>query len=65
MELILLKEIENNNKLFEEIKHIDKNGVEFWHARELMPILQYSNWQNFEKIINKAKISCENAISLC
>jgi len=61
MELILLKEIDKNNKSFEEIKHIDENGVEFWYARELMPVLQYSNWQNFEKIIDKAKISCENS----
>jgi len=61
MELILLKEINKNNKSFENIKHIDENGIEFWNARELMPILQYSNWQNFEKIINKAKISCENS----
>jgi len=61
MELILLKEINKNNKSFEDIKHIDENGVEFWYARELMPILQYSNWQNFEKIIDKAKISCENS----
>ena len=61
MELILLKEIDKNNKSFEDIKYIDENGVEFWYARELMPILQYSNWQNFEKIINKAKISCENS----
>ena len=56
-----MKKIDNNNKSFEEIKHIDENGVEFWYARELMPILQYSNWQNFEKIINKAKLSCENS----
>ena len=49
------------NKKFEEIKHIDENGVKYWYARELMPILQYSNWQNFEKIIEKAKISCENS----
>jgi len=56
-----LKEIERNNKSFEDIKHTDENGVEFWYARELMPILQYSNWQNFEKIVNKAKISCENS----
>ena len=56
-----MKEIDENNKTFEDIKHIDENGVEFWYARELMPILQYSNWQNFEKIINKAKISCENS----
>ena len=56
-----MKEIDKNNKSFENIKHIDENGVEFWYARELMPILQYSNWQNFEKIIDKAKISCENS----
>ena len=53
--------IDKTNKSFEDIKHIDENGVEFWYARELMPILQYSNWQNFEKIIDKAKISCENS----
>ena len=58
---MLLKEADKNNKSFEDIKHIDKNGIEFWYARELMPVLQYSNWQNFEKIINKAKISCENS----
>ena len=56
-----MKEIDENNMFFEDIKHIDENGVEFWYARELMPILQYSNWQNFEKIIDKAKISCENS----
>ena len=56
-----MNDIDKNNKSFEDIKHIDENGVEFWYARELMPILQYSNWQNFEKIINKAKISCKNS----
>ena len=59
--MILLNDIDKNNKSFEDIKHIDENGVEFWYARELMPILQYSNWQNFEKIIDKAKISCKNS----
>ena len=56
-----MNDIDKNNKSFEDIKHIDENGVEFWYARELMPVLQYSNWQNFEKIIDKAKISCENS----
>ena len=56
-----MKDTDNTNKSFEDIKHIDENGVEFWYARELMPILQYSNWQNFEKIIDKAKISCKNS----
>ncbi len=56
-----MKEMDKNNKSFEDIKHIDENGVEFWFARELMSILQYSNWQNFEKIIDKAKVSCQNS----
>ena len=60
-EMVILKELEKNNKSFEDIKHIDENGMEFWYARELMFILQYSNWQNFEKIIEKAKISCKNS----
>ena len=51
---------EIGNKTFEEIKHIDENGAEYWYARELMIALQYNKWQNFKKIINKAKISCEN-----
>ena len=50
-----------NNKTFEDIKHIDENEIEFWYARELMPILQYTKWQNFEKILDKAKISCANS----
>ncbi len=49
------------NKKFEEIKHTNENGIEFWYARELMLILQYSKWQNFERIIEKAKITCENS----
>ena len=46
---------------FESIKHIDENGVEYWNARELMDILTYSKWGNFEKVINKAKEACENS----
>lgn len=56
-----MNDLINENQAFEGIKHNDENGVEYWYARELMPILQYSNWQNFEKIIDKAKTSCENS----
>ena len=49
------------NETFENIKHIDENGVEYWYARELMPVLQYAKWQNFKKIIKKAMIACENS----
>ena len=49
------------NENFENIKHIDENGVEYWYARELMPILQYSKWENFKKVLEKAMIACENS----
>lgn len=50
-----------NEKNFEDIKCQDELGMEYWWARELMSLLQYSNWQNFEKIINKAIIACEKS----
>jgi DNA-damage-inducible protein D len=46
------------NKNFEDIKRIDENGVEYWEARELMLILEYSKWSNFENVIEKAKTAC-------
>ena len=56
-----MKEIDKNNKSFEDIKHIDENGVEFWYARELQKVLNYSEWRKFEGVIKKAKISCKNS----
>ena len=50
-----------NHKTFEDIKHIDENGTEYWEARELMKMLEYNKWENFEKVINKAKEACENS----
>ena len=41
-----------NNSSFESIRHIDEEGREFWYARELMTILEYNKWENFEKVIN-------------
>ena len=46
---------------FESIKHIDENGVEFWYARELMKVLNYSKWGNFIKVIDKAIKACKNS----
>ncbi|MBR3002240.1 MAG: DNA damage-inducible protein D [Clostridia bacterium] len=51
----------NNNKTFEDIKHIDENGVEFWFARELQNVLDYREWRKFENVIKKAIVSCENS----
>ncbi len=47
--------------IFESIKHVDEYGNEYWYARELMKILEYNKWENFEKVIVKAKESCENS----
>ncbi len=38
---------EYTEKIFEEIKHIDEKGNEYWEARELMPLLGYSKWEDF------------------
>ena len=57
-----MNEIKNyTEKLFEDIKHIDENGNEYWYARELQPTLKYTQWRRFENVINKAKTACENS----
>ena len=47
-----------NEQTFESIKHINENGQEFWYARELMPLLGYERWENFEKAISRSIDSC-------
>ena len=46
---------------FESIKHTDENGVEFWYARELMIMLEYSKWGNFKNVIKKARDACKGS----
>ncbi len=53
--------IYKTEKDFESIKYTDENGVGFWYARELMITLEYSKWENFIKVINKANQSCKNS----
>ena len=53
--------IKSTEKTFEEIKHIDENGIEFWYARELMQALGYKDWRYFDGVIEKAKLACENS----
>ncbi len=52
-------EILYSDKLFESIKHIDENGVEYWEARELQKVLEYKEWRNFKKVLGKAMIACK------
>jgi len=48
-------------KSFENIKHVDTNGVEYWFARELAEVLQYTQWRNFRKVIDRAHLACKNS----
>lgn len=53
--------VNKTEKDFESIKHVDENGTEFWYARELMTMLEYSKWGNFKNVINKAKEACNGS----
>lgn len=52
---------EYNETIFENIKHIDKYGNEYWLARELSKVLEYRDWRNFLKVLNKVKEACINS----
>lgn len=55
-----MDEIKDYNKnVFESIKHINEYGQEFWYARELQTVLEYTEWRNFNIIIDKAKEACK------
>ena len=55
---------EYTNKIFEDIKHIDENGNDYWLARELIEVLEYKEWRKFDKVIKKAIYAC-NGSSYC
>lgn len=46
---------------FEDIKHFDEDGQEYWLARELSKLLEYKDFRNFELTIFKAMESCKNS----
>ena len=46
---------------FESFRKNSDEGIEFWLARDLQKLLGYTNWVNFDKVINKAKQSCETS----
>ena len=61
------EETNYTESLFESIRHVNEYGEEFWYARELQVALEYKEWRNFSKVIDKAITACEgseNAVSL-
>jgi DNA-damage-inducible protein D len=49
------------DKSFEELKKVNEHGAEFWSARELQPLLGYSQWRRFEDAVKRAMVSCEQS----
>ncbi|MDD2640285.1 MAG: DNA damage-inducible protein D [Arcobacteraceae bacterium] len=49
---------QSHHKTFEDIKQTDENGNEFWYARAFAKTLEYSDFRNFLKVIEKAKKAC-------
>ena len=58
-----MEEIFNKSasKTFENIKHIDEYGNEYWFARDLQKVLEYKDWRNFLKVLDKAREACCNS----
>ena len=54
-----MNELMLNNSIFENVKHVDENGNEYWFARDLQKVLNYSQWRRFDEVMDKAKISCQ------
>lgn len=48
-------------KCFEDIKRVHSDGTEYWYARELAVVLDYTKWENFAKVIRRAMVACQNS----
>lgn len=48
-------------KNFEAIKKVREDGTEYWSARDLSKVLQYTKWENFAKVVSRAKLACKNS----
>jgi len=51
----------DQHQLFEQLKQIDENGMEFWSARSISKLLNYSEYRHFQPVITKAKEACINS----
>ncbi len=53
--------IQKLHKSFDDYAQKTEDGLEFWFARDLQILLGYDKWENFKKVIDKAKIACQNS----
>lgn len=57
-----MNNLENNRlSVFEQIRRIDEHGQEYWSARDLAKVLEYTDYRNFMVVLKKAKQACENS----
>lgn len=57
-----MKELVNpQDSIFEEIKRVDENGAEYWSARDMAKVLEYSEYRHFKQVVEKAKEACANS----
>ena len=47
--------------LFDRVKRLNEHGVEYWTARDIMPLLDYTEWRNFSHAIQKVRTSCQQS----
>ena len=58
----MTKDLEKYEEMtFEEIRHVDDDGNEYWYARELQQILGYKEWRYFSAVIEKAQVACSQS----
>lgn len=55
------KLVNPQDSIFEQIKRVDENGVEYWSARDMAKVLEYLEYRNFLPVIKKAKEACANS----
>lgn len=47
--------VDPKNSVFEQIRHIDENDIEYWSAREMAKVLEYSEYRHFLPVIEKVR----------
>lgn len=55
------KLVNPQDSIFEEIKRVDENGAEYWSARDMAKVLEYSEYRHFKQVVDKAKEACANS----
>ena len=56
------KLVNPKDSIFEQIKRVDENGAEYWSARDMAKVLEYSEYRHFKQVVEKAKEACANSL---